>query len=326
MRSGDDARIVAQSAWRPSETCRPPLLLFLLIIVVIIITTTTTTTTTIIVVVIIIIAFVVVIVIVIVIVIIIVFGPAHTHAHAYTARAETGFVSVELAQRALEDSAEGKPEGDSSSGGGGEQQQQQLTLTCPICGEGFADGRPLRMHLMSPRHTLRDRPLSDAILAAQQQRGAGRLVYFPLEGVTGRTKAMAAEARRRQKEQARQEDEAWDRRWRSQRRQQSPPPPPQQQQQEKQHAGEGAPSTADGGGSVGGGGSGASGDNDGRGVLSTTNRGEGDEWMLAARCGDVARLRELYAAGGIDPCAAVDALGSCALHWAAGNGHLAACK
>ena len=48
---------------------------------------------------------------------------------------------------------------------------------------------------------------------------------------------------------------------------------------------------------------------------------ETDQGLLAAREGDLEGIRELVRSGW-DPCSSVDALGSCALHWAAGNGHL----
>lgn len=83
--------------------------------------------------------------------------------------------TVQIAQRALANSVEGRVEG----------------LGCPICGEVFGQGRPLRMHLMSPRHGLDSWALREAIEASQK-----RLVYRPLEGVTGRTKKMAEEARK----------------------------------------------------------------------------------------------------------------------------------
>eukprot|EP00750_Incisomonas_marina_P022738 INCI4992.13.p1 GENE.INCI4992.13~~INCI4992.13.p1 ORF type:complete len:587 (+),score=97.56 INCI4992.13:246-2006(+) len=183
---------------------------------------------------------------------------AHSLLAAVQVDPQTGFINVEIAQRALANSVEGRVEG----------------LGCPICGEVFGQGRPLRMHLMSPRHGLDNWALREAIEASQK-----RLVYRPLEGVTGRTKKMAEDAR---KERQRRNEQA-----------------------------------AANGGSSGDGWEGtAVGHGNGSGKYRETDQG-----LLAAREGDLEGIRELVRSGW-DPCSSVDALGSCALHWAAGNGHL----
>ena len=51
-----------------------------------------------------------------------------------------------------------------------------------------------------------------------------------------------------------------------------------------------------------------------------------DPGLDAARRGDVETLRRLVAENGWDPAAAADRHGSCALLWAAGGGHLPACR
>ena len=180
---------------------------------------------------------------------------AHSMLAAVEVAPKSGFINIEIAQRTLENSAEGKVIG----------------LACPICGEHFEEGRPLRMHLQSPRHGLDHWALREAIQAAQR-----KLVFCPLEGVTGRTKAMAAAAREEQRRRNEEAAASWD-------------------------------GTAVGHGS-------------GSGTYKET-----DEGLLAARHGNLERLQQLVEAGW-DPCASVDALGSCALHWAAGNGHLECCQ
>ena len=62
-------------------------------------------------------------------------------AHAMLAAIEVapgGFVNMEIAQKTLANSTVGEG--------------RVIGLACPICGETFGDGRPLRMHLQSPRH------------------------------------------------------------------------------------------------------------------------------------------------------------------------------
>ena len=150
--------------------------------------------------------------------------------------------------------------------------------------------------------------LRDAITAAQQ-----RLVYCPLEGVTGSTKAMAEAAKR--------------------------------DRQARNAAAEAASRAAGGGEGGGGGGASTSAKNGGVGgnddddddddAWAGTAVGHGrrqgtyrerDEGLLAAKQGDLSRLRRLVEQDGWDPVATVDSLGSCALHWAAGNGHLEVCR
>ena len=84
---------------------------------------------------------------------------------------------------------------------------------------------------------------------------------------------------------------------------------------------------------VGGGGNGSTkADVDGwKGVAVGHGRASGsyvekDVGLIAARTGDLDKIKELVEGEQWDPAKTVDSLGSCALHWAAGSGHLEVCR